>query len=62
LERASIGLEAIALAAIVYGGSLMIPPEKEKENCYEGRINAEKRKKSMREGLMLLKKQRRLSG
>ena len=45
----------------------MIPPGKKKfflkkNFCYEGRINAEKRKKIMREGLMLLKKQRRLSG
>ena len=39
----------------------MIPPEK-KKICYEGRINAEKGNKIMREGLMLLKKQRRLSG
>ena len=38
-------LEAIALAAIVYGGSLMIPPgKKKKESIYEGRINAEKKK------------------
>ena len=39
----------------------MIPPEKrkkKKESIYEGRINAEKRKRIMREGLMLLKKQK----
>ena len=62
----------------MYGGSLMIPPGK-KQNCYEGRINAErvkvtapnapnapnaekKKRKIMRVGLMLLKKQRHLSG
>ena len=62
MERASIELEAIAMGGYNVWG-VLDDPSREKKNCYAGRINAEKKKrKIMRVGLMLLEKQRHLSG